>query len=242
MRIKCIILVLFIFVNTFLASAQEGAIKENKQLAPVEFYSGEFTYIIGPGDILEINVWRHPDLRTQAKVRPDGKIAFPLIEDIYVCNLTPLALKKEIAQQISRIIRDPEVIVNVIGFESKKYFVLGEVYRPGVYPFEGRVRVIEAISRAAGYKEDTAALKSIIVIRRGYTANPKAIRVNILNVIRKGDISQDIFLEPGDIVFVPKTFIANLNKFIDQFLTKTDPALQYYLDIYNIRQPGILNR
>lgn len=151
-------------------------------------------------------------------------------------------MKKEIAQQINRIIRDPEVIVNVVGFESKKYFVLGEVYRPGVYPFEGKVRVIEAISRAAGYKEDTAALKSIIVIRRGYTTNPKAMRVNILNVIRKGDISQDIFLEPGDIVFVPKTFIANLNKFIDQFLTKTDPALQYYLDIYNIRQPGILNR
>ena len=66
MRIKCIILALLIFVNTLSASAQEGAIKEYKQLAPVEFYSGDFTYIIGPGDVLEINVWRHPDLRTQA--------------------------------------------------------------------------------------------------------------------------------------------------------------------------------
>jgi polysaccharide export outer membrane protein len=242
MRIKCTIIILFIFINALLALAQEQSIKENQTIFSNEVYDGEFTYIIGPGDTLEINVWRHPDLRTQAKVRPDGKISFPLIEEIYVCNLTPSVLKKEIVQRISRIIRDPEVTINVIGFESKKYFVLGEVYRPGVYPFEGRVRVLEAISRAAGYKEDTAALKSVIIIKKGYTPNPKAIRVNLWSVINKADISQDVFLEPGDIIFVPKTFIANLNKFIDQFFTKTDPVLQYYLDIYNIREPGVLAR
>lgn len=200
-----------------------------------ESYGGDFTYIIGPGDVLQVNVWRHSDLNTKARVRPDGKISFPLIEEVSVLDLTPAQLKKEIAQKLSRLIRDPEVFVNVVSFQSKKIFVLGEVKRPGVYPFEGRVSILDAISKAFGYKE-TAALKSVIVIKRGHTSQPEALRLNIWNLITKGDIGQDKFLEAGDIVFVPKTFIANVNQFIDQFFTKTDPVLKYYLDIIDIDQ------
>lgn len=205
-------------------------------------YAGNFSYIIGPGDVLEIRVWRHPDLDNRSVVRPDGRISFPLIGDMPACDLTPEQLKDKIALGLSHIINDPRVTVNVTSFQSKKIFVLGEVYRPGVYPFEGRVNVLDAISRAQGYKEDTAVLKSVVIIRGGSTNKPQAIRVNLWNVINKADISQNILLEAGDIVFVPKSFIAKLDTFIEQFFTKTDPILQYYLDIYNIREPGILSR
>ena len=203
-------------------------------------YTGEFTYQIGPGDTIQINVWRHPDLEMKIKVRPDCKIAFPLIDEINVFNMSPETLKQELTTKLGKIIRDPEVTVNILGYQSKKFFVMGEVNQPGVFPFEGQERVLDALSKAGGYKEESAALKSVIVIKRGYDTKPKVIRVNILDLIKKGDSKQDILLEPGDIVFVSRTFISNLNKFIDQFFTKTDPVLKYYLDIYNIKNPGIL--
>jgi polysaccharide export outer membrane protein len=242
MKLKIFIIsiaAVFVFTGAVLAE-ESRLLKEIKSISEQDFYTGEFSYIIGPGDVLEINVWRHPDLTTQARVRPDGKIAFPLIDEVYVGNVTPEALKKEIATKLSTSIRDPRVTVNVLSFQSKKLFVLGEVNRPGVYPFEGRVSVLDALSKAGGYNGDTAALKSVIVIKRGNTVKPQAKRVNILDVITKGDVGQDIFLGASDIVFVPKTFISNLDSFIDRFITKTDPVLRYYLDIIDIdqRTPG----
>ena len=213
---------------------------EEKINTQEDAYTGEFAYQIGSGDTIQINVWRHPDLDLKVRVRPDGKIAFPLIDEINVQDKTPEALKKELTKRLSTTLRDPEVTINVIGFQSKKIFVLGEVNQPGVYPFEGQERVLDALSKAMGYKDESAALKSIIIIKNSYDAKPHAVRVNILDLIKKGNPKGNIMLEPGDIVFVPKTFISDLNKFIDQFFTKTDPALKYYLDIYNIRNPGIL--
>jgi len=250
MSARLIICSIFIYLACVLpaGAADNNIVKGKQQDSSGVFepgvYTGNFAYVIGPGDTLEIKVWRHPDLENNAVVRPDGQISFPLIGDIYACDSTPAELKDKIASGLRKVINDPQVTVNVTGFQSKKIFVLGEVNRPGVYPFEGRVSVLDAISKAAGYKEDTAALKSIILIRRGYSLNPKALRVNIYDVIAKGDVKQDIFLEPADIVFVPKTFIANIDTFIDQFFTKTDPVLQYYLDIYDIRHgtPGTRSR
>lgn len=227
---------LILFIISFVAISLQAAVAEEK--VEKSLYSGEFTYVIGPGDVLEINVWRHPDLNTQATVRPDGKVSFPLIEEIYACNISPSALKKEIAKKLSKFIQDPEVTVNVLTFQSKKFFVMGEVNMPGVYPFEGSEGAFEAISKAGGYKQNTAALKSVMLIRKGYSSKPEVLRLNIYKLITKGDLSQDVKLDAADIIFVPKTFIADIDTFIDQFFTKTDPVLKYYLDIYDVKHPG----
>jgi len=240
MKIRIVVLsIIFLLANIIFALAEDAAFKNKDTL-----YSGDFTYLIGPGDILEVKVWRHPDLDTTMVVRPDGKISFPLIGSLSVCDLTTRTVEDRITVGLSKVINEPKVTVNVSGFQSKKIFVLGEVLRPGVYPFEGRVTVLDAISKASGYKEDTAALKSVMLIRKGYVAKPEVLRLNIYNVISKGDLKDNIYLEPQDIIFVPKTFIANVNTFIDQFFTKTDPVLQYYLDIYDIRSgtPGVRSR
>ncbi len=230
-------LFLLLIVSSGVCFAQEP-----KDTGADEVYRGEFTYQIGPGDTIEIKVWRHPDLDMKVTVRPDCKIAFPLVDEIDVRNITPQDLKKQLDTKLGRILRDPQVTVNVVGFESKKIFVLGEVRQPGVYPFEGQERVLDVLAKAGGYKDDTAALKSIIVIKYGHAAKSRVIRVNLLDLVKKGDPKGNISVEPSDIVFVPKTFIANLDKFIDQFFTKTDPVLKYYLDIYDIRKPGILRQ
>lgn len=234
LHIVCFFLIIFIGMANFCLAEQIGLHDQNVE------YTGEFTYQIGPGDTIEISVWRHPDLNMKVMVRPDCRISFPLIDEVNVRDLTPEALKKELQNRLARVIRDPEVTVNVIGFESKKIFVLGEVNQPGVYPFEGRIRVLDALSKAGGYKDETAALKSVLVIRNGYSSKPQVIRVNILNLIKNGNPGGNILLAPDDIVFVSKTFISDVNKFIDQFFNKTDPVLKYYLDIYNIRKPGVL--
>ncbi len=227
-----------VWINLAQAASNETKAASPENNKPGQLYSGEFTYIIGVGDFLEITVWRHTDLNTKAVVRPDGKIAFPLIDEVAACNLTPSGLKDEIAKKLSKTIRDPQVTVNILGFESKKFFVLGEVKNPGVYPLEGRFDVLEGISRAGSYKDDTANLKSVILIRRAYSVKPEAKRLNIYEVIKNADFSQNIPLEAGDIIFVPKTFISEVNKFIDIFLTKTDPAIQYYLDIMDVKHGG----
>ncbi len=229
----------FMAYSIIAARAGEELILGQKQAAVDNaLYGGNFAYIIGPGDTLEINVWRHPDLTTQVTVRPDGKISFPLIDEISVSNISPGALKNDIAKRLSTIIQEPQVTVNVLSFQSKKFFVLGEVNNPGLYPFAGGEGVLDGIAKAGGYKQDTAALKSVILIRRGYGSKPETLRLNIYNLITKGDITQDVKLDTADVIFVPKSFIANVNTFVDQFFTKTDPVLRYYLDIYDVKNPG----
>jgi len=98
------------------------------------------------------------------------------------------------------------------------------------------------MSRAAGYKPNSAALRSVMVVRRIYSAKPDVLRVNAYDIIQKGAFKNEVSLYPGDIIFVPKTFISDVSDFVNQFLAQTDPALQYYLDIYNIKNPGVLNR
>ena len=174
---RCFLFLIFLGLSTicFAQPDNPGTLTTNKDI-----YTGEFTYQIGPGDSIQINVWQHPDLNMQIRVRPDCKIAFPLIDEINVFNMTTEALKKELTVKLSRIIQDPEVTVNAVGFQSKKFFVLGEVNQPGVYPFEGRERVLDAISKAMGYKEESAALPCLptvsSMLRRSHSSGvPRTI-------------------------------------------------------------------
>ncbi len=203
-----------------------------------------FSYVIGPGDQLDISVWRHPDLAAKVIVRPDGNISFPFVGEVRALDLTIPELTEKIRIGLVSVVNQPVVTVNVLSFQNQKVFVLGEVALPGVFPVDGRISVIEALSRAHGYKADTAQLNSVMVIRRGGPggAGAQGFRLNIWDVINKGDFSQDITLAPGDIVYVPKTFIANVTTFIQEFFTKTDPAVKFYLDMYDAVHPGVLNR
>ena len=173
-------------------------------------------YIIGVGDVIDISVWENPDLNKEVIVRPDGKISFPLINDVRAQGLTITELDDEITLRLKDYIKYPDVSVSLKKIGGSRIIVLGEVGSPGVYSIEDRKTVLEAIALAGGFTRD-AVLNSVIVIKGGF-AHPEATRVNLASALRKGKLKEDIGLNAQDIVYVPKKFIANLNYFLKQFL------------------------
>jgi polysaccharide export outer membrane protein len=154
------------------------------------------TYVIGPEDVLLITVFREPDLTGAVGVRPDGKITKPLIGDMQAAGLTPERLAGQLKQAFSTYINSPDVQVTVAQVNSKRYTIAGEVLRPGPYPLVLPTKVFDALS-SVGFK-DFANTKKIKIMR-----GDKRIQFNYNDVVKGKHLEQNIFLEPGDIIYVP---------------------------------------
>lgn len=178
--------------------------------------TGILEYTIGEGDELYISVWQEENLKAEAIVRPDGKISFPLAGDIPAAGLTFSQLNEEVTQRIKKYIKYPEVSVTLRRLGGKKVIVLGEVVSPGVRSVTGKRTVLEAIALAGGFTPH-AVPSSVILIRGGFQ-NPKGKRINLSRAIDKSDMTQNVTLEPEDIVYVPKKFIANVNYALTQII------------------------
>lgn len=183
-------------------------------------------YTIETEDELSISVWEWDDLDEDVIVRPDGKISFPLVGDIQAQGLTLTELDLELSERLKVYVRDPEVSVMLKVFGGRKVIVLGEVEAPGVYRTTGDNTISEVIALAGGFTDD-AVLGSIMVVRGGIN-QPQAQRVNLSKVIKKGDASRNIAIQPEDVVYVPKKFIANVNYFLDQLTPALEKADLYY--------------
>lgn len=192
----------------------------------------KMVYTIGEGDSLDVSVWQHPELDKKIIVRPDGYISFPLAGDVKAVDKTPPQLASDIKEILSRLIKDPQVTVIVLGFGSKNIFVLGEVTKPGSYAYRGGVNVLDAISLAGGWK-NSAVLNSVMVVRKAFTDAPEAHRLDVYALVKKGDFSQNLMLEPGDIIYVPKSFIANIGGFIENLRITVGAYLTNSSNIFN---------
>ena len=156
------------------------------------------TYVIGSEDILRITVWENPNVSGPVSVRPDGMITLPLLKnDLKAGGITPKQLKDVITKAYEEFIIKPEVMVRVEAVNSKFYYISGEVGRPGQYPLVTAKTVMQALTIAGGLRE--FAKKKEIVIRRG----PKRYRFNYSDVIKGKNLQQDIYLESGDMIYVP---------------------------------------
>ena len=153
-------------------------------------------YSIGSEDVLYIQVWKEPDFTRQVAVRPDGKITMPLIGDVQASGMTPLALTNDLKEKVGQYVQHPEVTVTVMDVRSRKYYIDGEVGRPGPFALITPTRVLEAISIAGGFRE--FANQSKIVILRG----SQRFKFNYKEVIRGKHLEQNIFLENGDHIIV----------------------------------------
>jgi len=173
-------------------------------------------YTIGAGDSLDVSVWQHPELDRTVAVRPDGRISFPLVGDLYVSGLTPEQVDAELTRHLSKTLRDPSVTVIISGFQSKGVYVLGEVRKPGRYPLTQPRTAVEMIAEA-GQWLDSGVLTSVMVVRRGWTNDPKVYRVNLAQVVVKGDTRKDMVLQDGDVVFIPRNFVKKLDNFLTYF-------------------------
>lgn len=154
-------------------------------------------YLIGPEDILFIRVWREPDFTLPASVRPDGKITMPLLGDVQASNETPLQLTKSLTELLSKYLNNPDVSVIVQDVRSKKYYIDGEVFRPGSFLLVTPTTVLEALSNAGGFR-DFANTKRIRILRKG-----NILHFNYRDVSRGKNLEQNILVESGDHIIVP---------------------------------------
>lgn len=173
-------------------------------------------YIISAGDVLFVSVWENPDLTQEVIVRPDGKISFPLIDEVQAQGFSISQLDKDMTQKLKEFIHYPDVSISLRKMSGERVIILGEVKAPGVYSLQGRKTVIEAVALAGGFTRD-AVLNSVIIVQGGFE-NPKAKRINLVSVLRKGKAIEDVGLNAQDIVYVPRTFISNLGYFLKQIL------------------------
>jgi polysaccharide export outer membrane protein len=155
------------------------------------------TYVIGPEDVLFVQVWREQDLTRQVLVRPDGKITLPLAGEMQAAGLTPQQLGENITEGLSKFMIKPDVMVSLQSSGSKKYFVTGEVNRSGSFPLVVPTTIMEALS-SCGFRE-FANEKNITIIRAG---GSQRLKFNYSDYVKGKGKQKNILLENGDIVVV----------------------------------------
>jgi len=156
-------------------------------------------YRLGPEDVVDVFVWKEPDLSTTVVVRPDGRISLPLANELEASGKTAAQLQQEITERLKRYITEPVVNVMVKQINSLKISVLGEVRKPDVYRIKNRITVLDAIAMAGGFTD--LARPTRVVILRKTASGPQRIKVNI-NQLVADDHGDMFYLEPLDTVFI----------------------------------------
>ena len=160
-------------------------------------------YLIGSDDMLNISVWKEPDLtQTNVPVRSDGNISMPLIGEVHASGLTPLQLERDITTRLRAYLTQPDVTVVVVQMNSQKFNVLGRVMKPGAYKLTASTTVLDAIAQAGGF-QDFAKRKAIYILRQKPTGEETRIPFNYKDVIRGEHPEQNIRIEPRDTIVVP---------------------------------------
>jgi polysaccharide biosynthesis/export protein len=155
------------------------------------------TYVIGPEDILAVRVWREPELSSAVQVRPDGKITLPLIGEMDAAGQTPEGLKNKVVEALQEYIVKPDVIVSIQSVQSRKFYITGEVNRPGTFPLVVPTTILEALTNSGGFRE-FANPKKITILRRG-----KILKFNYNEVVKGKNMQQNVQIENGDYIVVP---------------------------------------
>jgi polysaccharide export outer membrane protein len=158
-------------------------------------------YVIGAQDVLDINVWKEPDVSRTVPVRPDGKISLPLLNDVQAAGLTPAQLAAQITESLKKYVTSPQVTVIVTTINSQRVYILGEVTRPGAFPLIPGMSVLQALSSAGGFTQ-FAKVKNIFV-RRIENGKETKYPFNYKEVINGKKPEQDILLKAGDTIVVP---------------------------------------
>lgn len=165
-------------------------------------------YVIGPGDTLSVFVYRSPELsEASLPVRPDGRISVPLIEDVAAAGKTPTQLAREIEGRLKQYVKDPTVTVIVrsfIGPFNRQIRVIGEATEPTALPYREHMTVLDVMIATRGLTKYAAGNSAVIVRREN--GRQKTIKVRLSDLIKDGDISQNVEMQPGDTLIIPQTW------------------------------------
>jgi polysaccharide export outer membrane protein len=190
------------------ASAGAGGGSEDL-LSPYDREALTAEYRIAPGDLLQVFVWREPDLSRDLRVRPDGYVSVPLIGDLFAVAKTPKRLAAELTQAFSQFVNNPQVTVTLGTSSTLRFYVLGKVNKPGEFPLVGRTTAMQALALAGGFLE-YAKPEEIKILRQELTVtggkaktHEVVLAVNYKAISQGQSLQQNIALKPGDVVLVP---------------------------------------
>ena len=174
--------------------------------APAKAAQADYKYIIGPGDMLNIVVWRNPELSTTVPVRPDGRITTPLVEDMVAQGKNPSELAREIETALKKYLQDPVVTVVVQNFgggNSEQVRVLGQAVKPATLPYRQNMTLLDVMISVGGLT-DFAAGNRAVLIRAA--ENNKAYNVRLADLIKRGDVGANVQVLPGDVIIIPESW------------------------------------
>ena len=174
--------------------------------APVSAAALDYSYVIGGGDNINIIVWRNPELSMSVPVRPDGKISTPLIDELVAQGKNSVEVARDIEKQLSKYVRDPVVTVIVTSFVgpySEQIRVVGEATRPQFLPYKQKMTVLDVMIAVGGLTDFAAGNDATIL--RSVEGN-KQYSVRLKDLIKRGDISANVEMRPGDILIIPQSF------------------------------------
>jgi polysaccharide export outer membrane protein len=180
-------------------AAQSAA--EDTSAASSKAATQDPNYIIGAQDVLDISVWKEPEVSRVVPVRPDGKISLPLLNDVQAAGLTPSQLAAQLTVSLKKYVTSPQVTVIVATINSQRVYIIGEVLRPGAFPMLPGMNVLQGLSSAGGFTQ-FAKTKSIYVLRMENGKQQK-YPVNYKEVVSGKHPDQDILLKAGDTIVVP---------------------------------------
>lgn len=173
--------------------------------APAVVDTSDYTYVIGPGDSINIVVWRNPELSMTVPVRPDGKVAAPLVDEVVAQGKTSVQLARDIEKVLGTYVRDPIVTVLVSGFVgpySEQIRVVGAATRPQALPFKNKMTLLDVMIAVGGLTD--FADGNAATIQRGSDGN-KQYTVRLKDLLKRGDVSANVEMRPGDILIIPQS-------------------------------------
>jgi polysaccharide export outer membrane protein len=173
---------------------------------PAEARAAAPDYLIGPGDSLNVFVYRAPELSAELPVRPDGRLSLPLVPDIEAAGLTPSQLARQIEARLKEYVREPNVTVMVrafVGPTNRQIRVIGEAATPKALAYREGLTVLDVLIEVGGLTRYAAGNRAEIV-RRDAAGAQQHIRVRLSDLLRDGDISQDVQMRPGDTLIIPQ--------------------------------------
>ena len=189
---------------------------------PLEERQESIDYRLHRGDALEIKFFHTPELNENVHVRPDGKIALPLIGEIMVAGMTTQELTEKLHELYAVALVAPEVSVIVRTFAGQKAFVGGEVGTPGLVSFDEPPTLLQALIQV-GWIKQSAQLQNVVIVRNSGSSRPDVLFVDVQQWLEEPEQTPPVLLQPFDVVYVPKTRVAKVNDFIQQYID--DPIL-----------------
>ena len=218
MRKEVIAVLMVIVAGLLVGCASQSSNIKDKEIEPLKPAETKkpYVYTIAPGDQLDIKFFFNPELNETITVRPDGRISLQLIDEIQAAGLEPSELDKQLTELYSRELRKPVLTVIVRSFTRQRIYVGGEVTTPGLIVLPAGMTTLQAIFQSGGFLE-TADPSETLVIRKGENNQPMPLQIDLAAVMAANG-GNDMQLRPDDIVYVPKSAIANANKFIDQYI------------------------